>query len=89
MVIINFHVINHKFIMNKMKIIDMKRYIKPSTDITNVELQQMIAASPNSEVTYNPSDPPVDPGTIDSKGYSLFGDDNVDPTPQTFNVWED
>ena len=75
--------------MNKMKIIDMKRYIKPSTDITNVELQQMIAASPNSEVTYNPSDPPVDPGTIDSKGYSLFGNEDDDFSPQTFNVWED
>jgi hypothetical protein len=66
----------------------MKRYIKPSIDTTIVELQQIMAGS-------NPGIDPTDsttPEGSDAKGFNYFGSDydaDVDPTPQTFNVWED
>ena len=62
----------------------MKRYIKPSTDITSVELQQMIAASPDlsgGEATQG-----AEHEYDDAKGFDFIDDGS---TPPTVNVWED
>jgi hypothetical protein len=64
----------------------MKRYIKPSTDICVVELQQMIADS------FNQFTDPVDDTEARSKGHNFLdneGYDDADFTSHSFNVWED
>lgn len=70
----------------KLKERTMKRYIKPNTEFFKAELTALLAGS-------NPGIDPDDsttPDASDSKGFSIFGDDyDSDPTPQTFNVWED
>ena len=63
----------------------MKRYIKPSTDITAVALQQMIADS------FQQFTDPVEDEDARSKGNDFFGGNDADDdfSPQSFNVWED
>lgn len=64
----------------------MKRYIKPSTDITAVELQQIMQASLNKG-----TNAVSDESLVLGKDHDFFGFDSndSDPTPRSFNVWED
>ena len=69
----------------------MKRYIKPNTDITTVELQQMIAASPGVSdgkglgEEYNPSDPNY------GKGLDFFTEEETAEKNEyrVYSLWED
>ena len=54
----------------------MKRYIKPSTDITSVELQQMIAASP--DLTGNEATQGAEHEYDDAKGFDFFAAPEVE-----------
>ena len=62
----------------------MKQYIKPNTDVQTIELQQMIAASPDlsgGEATQG-----AEHEYDDAKGFDFIDDSSASPT---FNVWED
>ena len=67
-----------------------KTYINPETILTELELQHMIAASPNPGF-----DPADGTGTMDSKDFDFLGfddsdtDDADDTSLPGFNVWED
>lgn len=63
----------------------MKTYIKPNTALFKAELTAILAGSPEAHEEMG--------GTQLSKDNDFHGfgdyDSDVDPTPQTFNVWED
>ena len=71
-------------------IIDMKRYIKPETDLLLVELQQMIAAS-DPNVGIDSTAVEIEPGHVESKGFNIWGDDESgdDMSTPSINLWDE
>ncbi len=69
----------------------MKKYIQPSIDIAKIELQHIMAGS-GVATGDSVGDEYKDTDVTYGKSNNLFGgdyDSDIDPTPQTFNVWED
>jgi hypothetical protein len=64
----------------------MKHYITPATAQWKLQGKtELLSGSPSID----PNEKVDNPSLFDAKGNDFYGDDNVDPTPQTFNVWED
>ena len=61
----------------------MKRYIKPTMKIEDAEIQEILQTS-NPDVQTNPGADPINPGTIDTKGFNLYDDE-----AKSNGLWED
>lgn len=49
-----------------------KIYIKPNSEVIKVEIQQILVGSPDGNTNgLDPNETPIDPGTIDAKGFSF------------------
>lgn len=65
----------------------MEKYIKPSIKIAHFEVQSFLLAGSNLDSDLGEITEPL---SKRNNGFDSFGDfDESDPTPQTFNVWED
>ena len=53
-----------------------KIYLKPETLVHQVKIENLLqTASPNGTTNgLDPNETPVDPGTIDAKGFDFFGE---------------
>lgn len=50
-----------------------RTYIKPNTEVIKVEIQQILAGSPDGNTNgMDPNADPIDPDKIDAKGFNFF-----------------
>lgn len=52
--------------------------------IEDAEIQEILQAASNPDVTTNPGATPINPGTVDTKGFNLYDDG-----AKSNNLWED